>query len=88
MWKWIEDQLEASDNFDYLLVAGHYQILDSYGYYDKALTKHLLPLLKKYKAQAYIQAHRVGSVKQLKYEILFKTFYLILVIVEQCQVQK
>ena len=60
MWLWIEDQLASSDDFDYLLVAGHYQIVDSYGYYDKALTKHLLPLLKKYKAQAYIQAHRFG----------------------------
>ena len=65
MWTWIEDQLEASDDFDYLLVAGHYQIVDSYGYYDKALTKHLLPLLKKYKAQAYIQAHRFGFVNYI-----------------------
>ena len=58
MWQWIETQLKQSDDFDYLLVAGHYQIVDAYGYYDIALRTHLLPLLKKYKAQAYIQGHR------------------------------
>ena len=58
MWQWIEEQLKKSDDFDYLLVAGHYQIVDAYGYYDIALKTHLLPLLKKYRAQAYIQGHR------------------------------
>ena len=58
MWQWIETQLSQSDDFDYLLVAGHYQIVDAYGYYDIALRTHLLPLLKKYNAQAYLQGHR------------------------------
>ena len=57
-WKWIENTLEASKNFDYLFVAGHYMIIDTRGEYDKALVARLLPLLKKYDVQAYIQGHR------------------------------
>ena len=45
-------------DFNYLFVAGHYQIKDAKGEYDAALVKNLLPKLKKYKVQAYLQGHR------------------------------
>ena len=57
-WKWIEDTLEESTNFDYLFVAGHYMVIDTRGHYDKTLVARLLPLLKKYNVQGYIQGHR------------------------------
>ena len=43
---------------DYLFVAGHYQVMDSRGDYDKALVHNLLPKMKKYNVQGYFQGHR------------------------------
>jgi tartrate-resistant acid phosphatase type 5 len=58
MWDWIEKTLSESDDFDYLFVTGHYQVLDIRGYYDANLVHNLLPLMKKYNVSAYVQGHR------------------------------
>jgi len=58
MFKWIEKTLSESDDFDFLFVAGHYQVIDPRGYYDPALTKRLLPMLKEYNVNAFLQGHR------------------------------
>ena len=58
MWAWIDRTLSESKSFDYLFVAGHYQVLDSRGEYDKALVHNLLPMLRKYNVQGYFQGHR------------------------------
>ena len=55
--EWLEDVLASSDEFDYVFVAGHYQILDVRGYYDPLLKARVLPLLHKYKVNAYLQGH-------------------------------
>ena len=58
MWDWIDKTLSESESFDFLFVAGHYQVLDSRGEYDKALVHNLLPMLRKYNVQGYFQGHR------------------------------
>ena len=49
--------MASSDDFDFLFVAGHYQILDVRGYYDPLLKAKVLPLLHKYNVNAYLQGH-------------------------------
>ena len=49
--------MASSDDFDYIFVAGHYQILDVRGYYDPLLKARVLPLLHKYNVNAYLQGH-------------------------------
>ena len=58
MYNWIDKTLTDSQAFNYLFVAGHYQIKDAKGEYDAALVKNLLPKLRKYNVQAYLQGHR------------------------------
>merc|ERR1711970_130770 len=50
--------LLSSKDFDYLFIAGHYQVIDVNGQYDRPMVNRLLPLMKKYKVSAYIQGHR------------------------------
>jgi len=57
-WDWIENELENSENADYLFVAGHYQIIDTEGIYDYEIFRRLEPLLEKYNVTAYFQGHR------------------------------
>ena len=37
MWQWIDDILAESQDFNYLFVAGHYQVKDARGDYDAAM---------------------------------------------------
>ena len=57
-WQWIDRILAESDDFDYLFVGSHYQVLDVRGYFDAALVAKLLPLMKRSKVSAYFQGHR------------------------------
>ena len=47
----------GSSDFDYLFVAGHYQTVDVRGYWDAALVRDLLPLMKAANVTAYLQGH-------------------------------
>lgn len=57
-WDWIDRILSESDEFDYIFIGSHYQLLDVRGYYDAALRAHLLPLMKRNKVSAFFQGHR------------------------------
>ena len=59
-WIWIEDELNSAEEFDFLFVAGHYEIVSSPGKQDMALYERLLPMMTENKATAYLQGHRIG----------------------------
>jgi hypothetical protein len=56
-WKWIEDQLKNS-KAHYLFVTGHYPVYTISGkQVIKCLERRLDPMLRKYKATAYLAGH-------------------------------
>ena len=57
-WTWIEEELKASDGYDYLLVGGHFPIwsIAEHGP-TQTLVDRLKPLLEKYRVSAYINGH-------------------------------
>ena len=59
-WIWIEKELNSAEDFDFLFVAGHYEIVSSPGIEDMALYERLLPIMRNNKATAYFQGHRNG----------------------------
>ena len=57
-WAWLETELAASSEFDYLLVGGHFPVwsIAEHGPTSQ-LVERLKPLLEKYDVSAYINGH-------------------------------
>ncbi|XP_066912316.1 tartrate-resistant acid phosphatase type 5-like [Clytia hemisphaerica] len=57
-WAWLETELKASSDFDYLLVGGHFPVwsIAEHGPTSQ-LVERLKPLLEKYAVSAYINGH-------------------------------
>ena len=57
-WTWIEAQMEAASDADYLIVAGHYPVYSICEHGPTStLVDQLKPLLEKYNATAYVNGH-------------------------------